>query len=365
MIRHLYLHIPFCHRICPYCSFYKHQPGETGAGELVGALLAELRHREAELAVRVRPHTIYLGGGTPSLLSQTHLTSLLGGLADHLDLSELAEWSLEANPATFDAAKANLMAALGITRVSLGIQSFDPTVLRTLGRDHSPEAARRSFGLLREAGISSVSTDLMFAIPGQSPASWEGSLDAAIALRPDHISAYNLTYEQDTPFFDSFAAGTYTDDPDQNAAFFTTAIDRLGAAGFEQYETSNYARPGHRSQHNQAYWRGADYLGLGPGAVSTVARNRWTTVKDTARYAAGDFAPRECESLTPEDFALERLALQLRTREGLPASYLTAEQRPKLDDLAAGSLAVFDGSHLRLTRQGHLVVDSIAAYLVS
>ncbi|CAN5322433.1 radical SAM family heme chaperone HemW [soil metagenome] len=365
MIRHLYIHIPFCHRICPYCSFYKHRPGKTSAADLVASILAELRQRQDGLGVPVRPRTIYLGGGTPSLLAPTHLSTLLGGLRSRLDLADLTEWTLEANPATFDAAKAQLMADEGITRVSLGVQSFDPAVLATLGRDHSPAAAARSFGLLREAGIPSVNVDLMFSIPGQSLECWERSLDAAIALSPDHLSAYNLTYEQDTPFFERFEAGTYRDDPDQNAAFFSTAIDRLAAAGFEHYETSNYAQPGHRSAHNQAYWCGQDYLGLGPGAVSTVAGNRWTNVKDTARYASGDFAPREREAISPEAFALERLALQLRTAEGLPAAFLTPDQHRKLDDLAAGSLATFDGQYLTLTRQGHFLVDSIAAYLVS
>ena len=373
----LYLHIPFCHRICPYCSFYKHTPGGTPIGEFVDALGAEaiwrralqpLSRNPAEPKGVINPFSIYLGGGTPSMLSATHLTRLFDSLRNTFDLSETSEITLEANPATFDLAKAELFRSLGVTRVSLGIQSFSPHVLETLGREHSPEEASESVAILRAAGIPSVNIDLMFSIPGQSLADWESTLRHAVSLKPEHISAYNLTYEEDTAFFESLKNGTYAENEDKDANHYHLAEEILTAAGFDHYETSNYAQPGHHSRHNQGYWEGADYLGLGPSAVSTIHRVREKNISDTAAYIRQvnsiGHAIHETEALTPAQRRIELIALGLRTTRGIPLSLLDSVSMEKAKNLAAESLLHINESRLHLTALGRPLVDPIAAELI-
>jgi oxygen-independent coproporphyrinogen-3 oxidase len=326
-------------------------------------MLEEARLRLAGL--EELPRTLYLGGGTPSMLSPTHLRKLFGGLGEMLDLAALDEVTLEANPATFDVAKARLFRELGVTRVSLGIQSFTPHVLEKLGREHSAEEAAAAVGILREAGMPAVNIDLMFAIPGQSEEDWRSTLETAIGLRPDHISAYNLTYEEDTAFFESLRRGEVSESEDVNARFFLLADEMLRSAGFEHYETSNYAQPGKRSSHNRGYWRGEDYLGLGPSAVSTVADTRVKNVADTAAYvrmiASLGNAVVESESLDAEQRRLERIALMLRTDEGVPLSLVDQSALPRLQE---HGLAELREDRLVLTLAGSPLVDPIAAELV-
>ena len=359
----LYLHIPFCHRVCPYCSFYKHTPGDTPIGSFVDALASEAKSRITE-----NPRTIYLGGGTPSMLSPSHLTRLFTALHDRIDFSKLDEVTLEANPATFDAAKARLFRELGVTRVSLGIQSFTPHVLEILGREHSVTQASESVSILREAGIPSINIDLMFSIPGQSKEDWESTLHHAISLNPDHISAYNLTYEEDTAFFESLRRGEMRENEDHDAEFFHLADELLTAAGFDHYETSNYAKPGHHSSHNQGYWRGEDYLGLGPSAVSTLDGTRWKNLPDTARYVAQigsiGHALTESEFLNIEDRRLERIALGLRTKDGISLDLLSPDAIARARNLASEGLARIEGQQLVLIHHGRALVDPIAAELV-
>jgi oxygen-independent coproporphyrinogen III oxidase len=373
----LYLHIPFCHRICPYCSFYKHTPGGTPIGEFVDALGAEAIGRRglqplgtglASAKGVANPFSIYLGGGTPSMLSPKHLTALFTSIRNTFDLSETSEITLEANPATFDLAKAELFRSLGVTRVSLGIQSFSPHVLKTLGREHSPEEASESVAILRAAGIPSVNIDLMFSIPGQSLADWESTLRHAVSLKPDHISAYNLTYEEDTAFFESLKNGSYAENEDKDADHYHLAEEILTAAGFDHYETSNYAQPGHHSQHNQGYWEGADYLGLGPSAVSTIGGVREKNIPDTAAYirhvsSIGN-AIHETETLTPAQRRIELIALGLRTTRGIPLELLDAASLEKAKALAAESLLNIGETRIHLTQLGRPLVDPIAAELI-
>ena len=354
-----YIHIPFCHRVCPYCSFYKHTPGGTPIGRFIDGLLVEAQSRLAE-----SPRSLYFGGGTPSMLSPAHLRKMFGGLARLIDFETLEDLTLEANPATFDLAKAALFRELGIQRVSLGIQSFAPHVLETLGREHSPEQAAESVRTLRAAGMPSVNIDLMFSIPGLSLTDWHHTLETAIALEPDHISAYNLTYEEDTAFFDSLKRGDLDADEDRDAEQFMLADELLTAAGYEHYETSNYARPGHHSSHNRGYWKGEDYLGLGPSAVSTINAVRTTNVADTDRYmrmiGQVGHAIVETEKLTPEQLRLERLALLLRTAEGVPLEFLNKADLPRLIEAGLGEIRL---DRFALTRQGSALVDPIATEL--
>ena len=362
----LYLHIPFCHRICPYCSFYKHTPGPSTAGDFIQALGQEAKNRIAQS--NKAPRTIYLGGGTPSMLSPSHLTQLFRSLQEIIDFSKLDEVTLEANPATFDAKKAVLFRELGVTRVSLGIQSFDPQVLNTLGREHSPDEAARSVEILHEAGIPHINIDLMFSIPGQSKSDWEKTLARAIELKPHHISAYNLTYEEDTAFFESLQRGEMRENEDVDAEHFHLAHDLLMNAGFDHYETSNYAHPGHRSSHNLGYWQGEDYLGLGPSAVTTIGHTRSKNIADTARYIdqinSLGHALGEAEQIDPESRRIERIALGLRTAMGISMNLLDAAARARAETLANEGLARIDCDTLTLVGRGRALVDPIAAELI-
>jgi len=360
----LYIHVPFCHRICPYCSFYKHLPGKNSQGDLVTAMLAEA----TDLADSrdIQPRTIYLGGGTPSLLKAEHLANLFAGLESTFDLSLLEEASMEANPRTFDADKAQAFHDIGIHRISLGVQSWDPEVLKTLGRDHSPDEAEEAYQLLRSAEIPSVNLDLMFSIPGQSQQSWEDTLARTIGLKPDHISAYNLNYEEDTEFFEKLGAGEFSEDEETDADHFSHAMDQLDDAGFEHYEISNYAQPGKRSLHNQAYWAGKDYLALGPGAVSTLDGVRTTNIKDTTAYTrgwlAGEPPARESEPLSEEARLIERIALGLRRSDGMDRAVLPPTA---LEDLLGAGLVETDGADaVRLTRRGRMLADPVVGHLV-
>jgi oxygen-independent coproporphyrinogen-3 oxidase len=302
------------------------------------------------------------------MLSPRHLTRLFTALHDMMDFARLEEVTLEANPATFDVAKARLFRELGVTRVSLGIQSFSPHVLETLGREHTVRQATEAVVMLREAGVAQVNIDLMFSIPGQSAADWDTTLCRARALEPDHISAYNLSYEEDSAFFEALRRGEVTTNEDIDARFFQLADVVLTSKGFEHYETSNYARPGMRSSHNQGYWRGEDYLGLGPSAVSTLGSKRWKNVADTAQYVAqiqaSGHAQAEVETLDAEARRLERIALGLRTSEGIPLYLLDRTARQRAATLAGEGLARIEGGRLMLMAHGRALVDAIAAELI-
>lgn len=366
MLRHLYVHIPFCPKICPYCSFYKEAHDRNKTQPFLEAMLRELELRQ-ESGLVLQPQTIFFGGGTPSALTVAQLQFLLGGLRERLDLSQLTEWTLEMNPATVSQEKALLLRELGVTRVSMGVQSWDPAVLTTLGRIHTVEQALRSYEFLRAAGFDNVNLDHIFAVPGQSLASWEATLRQSIALRPDHVSAYNLTYEEDTEFMRRFLSGEFRQDADEDAAFFELTARLLEEAGYPAYETSNFAAPGRECRHNLAYWRGADYLGLGPSAFSTVGDRRWSNVRDTAAYTArilaGGSAEGTSEPLSATTRRSEEIAFGLRTREGIAAEWLAPWPR-EADDLVAHGLLEMAGPRARLTSRGRLVADEVAALFV-
>jgi oxygen-independent coproporphyrinogen-3 oxidase len=302
------------------------------------------------------------------MLSEVHLERLLRGLRDRLDMSDLDEYTMEANPRTITASKAALMREQGVTRVSLGIQAWDEATLKTLGRDHSPAEAQETWQVLKAVDFPSLNLDLMFSIPGQSLETWRETVQHSLSLKPDHISAYNLNYEEDTDFFRRLKAGEFRADEGRDADFFNLGIDLLEAGGFEHYEISNYARPGHRSVHNESYWLGEDYLGIGPGAFSTVGGKRWHNVKDTPHYMAlalaGDDTAVEVEELTPENRRTERFGLELRTARGLPLDLVAPDSRRMLDTLRDQGLLSFDDQFVRLTRSGKPLVDPIAVALM-
>lgn len=361
---HLYIHIPFCLRICPYCAFYKHMLGRSDLEGFVRAVAEEARLR---LPHGYAPETIYFGGGTPSLLSPKHLDILVEGLKRTVDFTRVKEWSFESNPATFTTAKAEQWARLGITRVSLGAQSFEPELLKLLGRTHSPAQIEQSIAMLRAAGIPQVNIDLMFSLPGQTTEQWRHTLECAIAQAPDHISTYNLTYEEDTAFFEAYGADG--NDEETDVAMFTLADELLTAAGYRHYEISNFARNGNVSHHNLACWRGEDYFGLGPGAYGTTAGTRYHNTEDTAAYTAALKAGRlpdfTQERITTEDRRTELLGLRLRTDEGLPAELLREQDADLIRLLQQEGLGTLtpDG-RLLLTLRGRLLADEIAVQLL-
>jgi oxygen-independent coproporphyrinogen III oxidase len=364
-IRHLYVHIPFCPKVCPYCSFYKEASDRNKTQRFLDSVLAELDHR-AE-ALTLQPETIFFGGGTPSALSTPQLDYLLSGLRQRLDLSQLREWTLEMNPATVSLEKASVLRSLGVNRISMGVQSWDEELLKVLGRVHSGAQAQRSYEILREAGFDNVNLDLMFGVPTQTRAQWQASLEKTVALAPEHISAYCLTYEEDTAYFARFVRGELTQDVSWDADLFEATMDTLEGAGFDQYEISNYSRPGRECLHNLAYWLGADYLGLGPSAFSTVGARRWQNVADTAIYY-DRIEKRVCtesfsETLSEEIRLGERIAFGLRTNRGVTREQV-APWSEEVSRFEADGFLRAQGQSVLLTRQGKLVADTVAQTFV-
>jgi oxygen-independent coproporphyrinogen-3 oxidase len=362
MIQHLYIHIPFCPKICPYCSFYKEASDKNKTMDFLRALL-----REAEIhAPTLRPQTVFFGGGTPTALSTPQLEFLLGGLCERIDFSEVTEWTFEMNPATVSVEKARLLLAAGVNRVSMGVQAWQDSLLQTLGRVHNARQVLRSYETLRTAGFENINLDLIFGVPGQTLQDWEESLAKTLALAPEHISAYCLTYEEDTAFFESLMRGEFPQpDEEKDARFFEITMDRLTAAGYEAYEISNFALPGRRCLHNLAYWRGSDYLGLGPSAFSTVGERRYRNIRNTSLYVSSTLAGKtaiDFEEETPPAVRLsEFLAFGLRTADGVPTHLLDPIETNNA--LRAGLLET-NGPNARLTRSGRLLADELAARLV-
>jgi oxygen-independent coproporphyrinogen-3 oxidase len=315
----------------------------------------------------IEPETIFFGGGTPTALTSDQLDHVLRGFADQLDLSSMREWTIEANPGSVSPRKAKLLRERGLTRVSLGVQSWDDDLLGVLGREHNAAQAEQSFRILRDAGHDNVSIDLMFGLPNQTLAQWQATLERTVSLSPEHISAYCLTYEEDTDFFLRHQRGEYRQDDSSDARFFETTMRVLEAAGYQQYEISNYARPGFESVHNRGYWRGEDYLGIGPSAFSTVAFQRWQNIADYIRYAdrvlSGISPIASNEFLTREMKRGEQIALMLRTSEGVPNEWLDSAPNERSEFLALGLLRE-EPSRYVLTEKGKLLADSVAEAFV-
>src|SRR5436189_3748509 len=246
---------------------------------------------------------IFLGGRTPTVLITSQLKNLLGLFHEIFDLGALREWSIEANPGSVSAKKAAALRESGINRISLGVQSWDNQLLNLLGREHDAVQAEESFHSFRSAGFSNISVDLMFALPEKTARQWRDSLQKTIALQPQHISTYCLTYEEDTEFLARFQRGEFAVTDETETRFLELAMTTLEMAGYEQYEISNYARRGFRSEHNRAYWRGEDYIGIGPSAFSTRGLERWQNVANHNEYARRLFANESpvasIEKLTP------------------------------------------------------------------
>ncbi|MHB1361845.1 MAG: radical SAM family heme chaperone HemW [Thermoleophilia bacterium] len=373
--RHLYIHIPFCSSRCGYCDFFSQSGKLELAPAYVGALLAEM---EASLPEGTAPaglqaagsrglETVYIGGGTPTLLGADLLAVVLETALRRC--GDEPEITVEANPSTLTPELAAGLAAAGVNRVSLGAQSFDPGLRRNLGREGPARAIAEAVKELRRAGIGSIGLDLMFSIPGQTAAGLESDLDRALALEPDHLSCYELTVKEGSAFQRRWL-GELEAAAARGRGFYELAVDRLEGAGYRWYETSNFSLPGKECRHNLAYWDGSDYLGLGAGAWSTVGTVRWRNSESLEGYieaaAGGGWEGlREIERLDPRGKISEKLLLGLRRDRGVERGAVAAvlDSRQEKGLLRNGFL-VNEGGRICLTRQGRFVANEVCARLL-
>ena len=372
----LYVHVPFCAHKCEYCAFYSHAPSQELVNRYVAALV-----RELELAApRLQPGTIFFGGGTPSLLTMGQWERILETMAA-LKLTGASEWTVECNPATVSLDKARLLRSFGVNRISMGVQSLDEVLLDRLGRVHSREMVFKSWDILRSAGFANINLDLMFAIPGQTMETWRKTLRETAALQSEHLSCYEVIYEEDTPLYAQLNAGEFSLDEDLAADMYDELLKTASAAGYRQYEVANFARhksiaftetPDHACQHNVNYWRGGNYLGLGPSASSYVAGTRWSNIANTTVYCekientgnAGDWK----DELSALARAGETAAFGLRMNAGWPFELfrsttgfdLRQDWAGEIDELVAGGFARTNPERFQLTDRGLRLADWVA-----
>ncbi len=360
----IYIHVPFCAARCGYCDFNTYVPSSAGQpSEYLEAALREIALARAELGER-RVSSVFIGGGTPTLLG-VDLLRLLDAVGDAFGLVEGAEVTTEANPESTDPELLRALRRGGFTRISLGMQSAAPHVLRTLDRVHTPGRATAAAAEAREAGFEHVSLDLIYGTPGETDDDWAGTLEAALAVEPDHISAYALTVEQGTAMGAAVQSGSLrAPDDAAQARRYAYADERLSAAGFEWYELSSWAAsPEARCRHNIGYWRSYDWWGIGPGAHSHVEGVRWWNLLRPAAYAQalaeGRSPAADREVLGAAELALERVMLGLRERGGLALSSLTpAGAQAAEREVTRRRVTIADGT-VQLTRKGRLFADAV------
>ncbi len=371
----IYLHIPFCFHKCHYCDFYSIVDTKDRQRVFAERLEQEIGAAREWFAQPVR--SIFVGGGTPTLLAADLWRNLLKTLADSLPLAPDLEFTAEANPETVTAELAGVLAAGGVNRVSIGAQSFDPAHLKTLERQHEPANVARSMDRFRHAGIHDLNLDLIFGVPGQSLEAWRDDLESALALKPTHLSCYGLTYEPNTALTRRMTMGRVTPiDDSVEADMYEHTIARLGEAGYEHYEISAWARPGRRCRHNLLYWKNDDWWPFGPSASGHLNGLRWKNVPRLTEYLDHGPLPRvqEVEYVDPAARSGEALMMGLRLREGIPGDRLerilteapnvASSRRAAIDRLIErGSLEWRDGS-LRLSDRGLLIADSVLVELI-
>lgn len=365
----LYLHIPFCRSKCIYCDFYSLAHAEDRMDRYTAALCRQL----AEIAQWTTAHTVdsvYLGGGTPSYLGEKRLRQILKTVGRHYHLSREAEITLEANPDS--AGGWRVLRALrraGVNRLSLGVQSADDSELRVLGRPHTFAQAEEAVTAARRAGIKNVSLDLIYGLPGQTLESWRGTLERAAALAPEHLSCYGLKVEEGTPLWEKQGELDLPDD-DAQADMYLWTVARLAELGYEQYEISNFARPGRASRHNLKYWNLEEYAGFGPGAHSDLGGVRYAYVRDLEAYCAGvetgGSVVETSERIPPRDRDIEYVMLGLRTVRGVSRREFEYRYRLPFDPIQAvlerfqdSRRVVLEGERWRLTPEGFLLSNQI------
>jgi oxygen-independent coproporphyrinogen III oxidase len=387
----LYIHVPFCAQKCVYCAFYS----EASSGELINRYTAALVRELEIVADDLQPSTIFFGGGTPSLLNLRQWETILRAM-EKLNLLGAEEFTVECNPATVSSDKAKLFRDFGINRISMGVQSLDKKLLDRLGRIHSREMVFKSFDILRAAGFENINLDLMFAIPTQTLEIWRATLHEAMAMQCEHLSSYEVIYEDDTPLFEQLKAGEFSVDEDLACEMYEELISSATRAGFQQYEIANFARngrdgvspsqksgsrtrqpsqnqiPAFACRHNINYWRGGSFYGLGPSATGYVRGVRTKNWSNTQLYCEqlekGKRAIESSEELPPLRRAGELAAFGLRMNAGWPFAEfqratnfdLRNEWSGEMDQLTARGWAARDAETFHLTNQGLRFADSVA-----
>lgn len=379
----LYIHLPFCRSKCRYCDFASWSGKESLMPRYVEALLQEAATMAATLPA-LPIETIFLGGGTPSTLPPELLDSLLVGLRQFFPFDAVKEFTTEANPGTLTHDWLMVARKHGVNRLSLGMQAAQPALLKQLGRIHTTAQVAEAVALSRDAGITNISLDLMFGLPGQTMRDWQESLDTALSLQPNHLSCYGLIPEEGTPLFADLEAGRLSlPDEEEERAMYDNTLRRLSSAGFVQYEISNFARPGYACQHNLGYWRQVHYIGFGASASSMLPTNdpsfayiRQTNPPNIADYLqmvhAGDWHRRETESITPKEARFETMMLGLRTTQGVSETTfaqmhgqsLSACYGEKLEAQQHLGLVEHVNGLWRLTRKGMDVQNSVLVALM-
>jgi oxygen-independent coproporphyrinogen-3 oxidase len=359
----IYIHTPFCPSKCGYCDFNSYAMQGEIMERTTRAIVAEIERSP----VRGRPaKTIFFGGGTPTYLEERQLLSILEAVLKAHPPIEGCEITSESNPGTADAAKYKAMRQAGFNRISLGAQSFLDEDLIRLERVHKADEIGRAVGLARDAGFENLNLDLMFALPHQSVAAWRKNLDRALELQPEHLSLYCLTIEPNTSFYKKHLRGQlHLPDDEAQVTMYEECLDRLSANGFEQYEISNFARPGRECRHNLCYWRGEEYAGYGPGAVGCLSGSRYTNLKHPERYCAaverGEPLTFESETLDQDKRRTESIMLGLRLNTGIAVNDLDPRAVERLQK--KGWLEPKDGT-IRLTRAGRHFCSEVALELI-
>ncbi len=371
----VYVHVPYCSVRCGYCDFNTYTADELGPGasraSYAASAVAEIRQARAVLGDADLPvSTIFIGGGTPTLLSPTDLGSTVAAISAEFGLAPDAEVTTEANPDSVSLADLEALREAGFNRISFGMQSAVPHVLRVLDRTHDPARVPDVVDWARRAGFEQVSLDLIYGTPGESLEDWATSVDAALACAPDHVSAYALIVEDGTALARQVRRGEVPmPDDDDLADKYLLVDERLDAAGLGWYEVSNWARDeAARCRHNLAYWRGGDWWGVGPGAHSHVGGTRWWNVKHPVAYAdrlsAGRSPAHAREVLDAEPRRVERVLLEVRLRDGLALAALDAGGTHAVAQVVADGLALVEGDRLVLTQRGRLLADAVVRDLL-
>jgi len=371
----LYLHLPYCRSLCPYCAFAKAPLHRAEPERLLRALAAEWKLARGADSGWSRPRTVFFGGGTPTALDVTILRRLFAWLRESFDLSQVREWTVEANPEGLTREKLAVLREAGVDRLSLGIQSLEPGVLRFLGRIHSPERALEAIEDARHAGFRNISVDLMAAVPGETAEGFRRAVEALLALRVQHVSVYSLQIEPGTPLAGKAARGAFAPADDDAAAERYEDLARLlTPAGYAHYEVSNWALPGYASRHNQGYWVLRPYLGLGPGAHSFDGRERWRNEENVTRYyerlEAGSLPREDRAPISEREHAVERIMLGLRRARGLKRRSLEALAGASVTSWStwaerAGALRLDPPGRIRPTERGLLLAQEIASDLLA
>ena len=369
----VYVHVPFCTVRCGYCDFNTYTADELGEGatraSYADTAISEIRQAAARLGRR-EVETVFFGGGTPTQLPSADLVRILTAIDDNFGLAGGVEVTTEANPDSVTPESLKTLHDGGFTRISFGVQSAVPHVLATLERTHDPAGVPQAVKWAREAGFEQLSVDLIYGTPGESMDDWRTSIAQAIELEPDHISAYALIVEQGTAFARKVRRGEVVmPDDDETADKYLLADEMFAAAGLDWYELSNWARDdAAQCRHNVLYWRSDDWLGIGPGAHSHLAGERWWNVKHPAAYAqrlaAGESPRQDGETIDIATARVEQIMLETRMRTGLDLAALSVEARAAVKDVAERGLATVTDNRLVLTQQGRLLADAVVRELV-